>query len=107
MAAPDRRTCPLFPARRQVRPSTGETSTHVHLDFAAVSGQAAGLLDPLGTGLGRPEDQRADDSASLAFDTDVLTAELELSGRPEIDVTVQQSASIDLRLAVKLCDVSP
>jgi putative CocE/NonD family hydrolase len=88
-------------------PSMGEISTHVRLDFAEISGQGAGLLDPLGTGLGRPEDQRADDSASLAFDTDVLTAELELSGRPEVDVTVQQSASIDLRLAVKLCDVSP
>jgi uncharacterized protein len=65
------------------------------------------LLDPLGTGLGRPEDQRADDIASLTFDTEVLPAELELSGRPEVDVTVQQSASTDLRLVVKLCDVSP
>ena len=87
--------------------SEGDTSADFRFDFAEITGQSAGLLDPLGTGLGRPEDQRADDMASLAFDTEVLPADLELSGRPEVDLTVQQSASRDLRLVVKLCDVSP
>ena len=91
----------------QLTPSSSPAETAVHLHPAVLTGSCAGLLDPLGTGLGRPEDQHADDLGSLVFETEVLTEQLELVGHPELNLRVQAGALEDLRLVAKLCDVSP
>jgi uncharacterized protein len=64
------------------------------------------LHDPLGTGLGLPGDQHDDDMASLFFETDFLREGLELAGRPNVNLTIRSGSFRDLRLVVKLSDVS-
>jgi uncharacterized protein len=87
--------------------SPGDAGTEAAFQSGDLTGRTAGLLDPLGTGLGLPEDQHDDDMASLAFETESLTADLALAGRPHLDLTVPLAPAMDLRLVARICDVSP
>ncbi len=96
----------FFGPAHHLEVSPPEMPIEVHLAPKEVVGQAAGLHDPLGTGLGLPEDQHADDMASLFFETDFLREGLELAGRPNVDLIIRSAPSRDLRLVVRLSDVS-
>ena len=86
--------------------SPENTPGKAHFSPSVVTGQQAGMLDPLGTGFGHPGDQHDDDLASLCFETAPLTAALELAGNPEAVVALQDVETPDLRLAVRYCDVA-
>jgi uncharacterized protein len=69
-------------------------------------GARAGLLDPLGLGVGLPRDQGPDDLASLAYTSAPLPDELEITGSPAATLAVvAEGAAADL--SVKLVDVGP
>lgn len=72
----------------------------------ALTGQQAGMFEPLGTGFGRPDDQHSDDLASLTFETAALEEPLEVAGCPEAELALDLPEGLDLRLVVKLCDVA-
>lgn len=100
----DRRT--LHPAPGGVLgddPADGE-DRH---EAVATIGVGAGLLDPLGTGAGRPGDQGADDRRSLAYTTAPLDAELIVAGSPEAVLDVAVDGDGPAELTAKLVDVAP
>ncbi|HEY5057488.1 MAG TPA: CocE/NonD family hydrolase, partial [Gaiellaceae bacterium] len=76
-------------------------------EAVASVGTAAGLLDPLGLGVGFPGDQGADDLRSLAYTGEPLEEPLTIAGSPELHVVVvvEQGGPVDL--AVRLVDVHP
>ena len=53
-----------------------------------------------------PPDQRAEDGASLSFDSEPLAEPLEILGFPELTLTLSSDCPLAL-LAVRLCDVAP
>ncbi|HTW99101.1 MAG TPA: CocE/NonD family hydrolase [Acidimicrobiales bacterium] len=72
-----------------------------------VTGRCAGFFDPLGTGLGMPEDQHGDDLESLSFDSEALVEPLQLAGIPRVSLVLASPPERELRLVCKLSDVSP
>lgn len=70
-------------------------------------GTAAGLWDPLGTGLGYPLDQADDDLRSITYTSDPLDDDLEIGGSPEATLCVAVEDGDELQLVAKLNDVSP
>jgi hypothetical protein len=89
-----------------LEPTPGATRAEVSYSPKGVTGQQAGMLDPLGTGFGHPGDQHADDLASLRFETEPLSEPLELAGNPKAMLALESVETPDLRLAVKFCDVA-
>jgi hypothetical protein len=71
------------------------------------TGTAAGLWDPFGLGIGRPQDQGADDRSSLTFTGAPLTEAVRIAGSPEATLHVSVDEGDDVQLVVKLCDVAP
>ena len=70
-------------------------------------GTAAGLWDPMALGVGLPQDQTDDDLKSLAFTTEPLSEDIEISGAPEATIHAAIIAGDDANLVAKLCDVDP
>jgi putative CocE/NonD family hydrolase len=70
-------------------------------------GAAAGLWDPMALGVGLPQDQTDDDLKSLAFTTEPLTEDIEISGAPEAVIHAAIVEGDDANLVAKLCDVDP
>jgi uncharacterized protein len=70
-------------------------------------GAAAGLWDPMALGVGLPQDQTDDDQKSLAFTTEPLAEDIEISGAPEVVIHAAITEGEDANLVVKLCDVDP
>ena len=70
-------------------------------------GAAAGLWDPMALGVGLPQDQTDDDLKSLAFTTEPLTEDIEISGAPEAVIHAAITEGDDANLVAKLCDVDP
>jgi predicted acyl esterase len=70
-------------------------------------GTAAGLWDPMGLGIGLPQDQSADDLKSLAFTSEPLEEDVEISGAPEALIHAAIATGGDANLVAKLCDVDP
>jgi hypothetical protein len=70
-------------------------------------GTAAGLWDPMALGVGLPQDQTDDDLKSLAFTSEPLAEELEISGAPEAVIHAAITNGDDANLVAKLCDVDP
>ena len=70
-------------------------------------GAAAGLWDPMALGVGLPQDQTDDDLKSLAFTTEPLTEDIEISGAPEAVIHAAITKGDDANLVAKLCDVDP
>jgi putative CocE/NonD family hydrolase len=70
-------------------------------------GSAAGLWDPMALGVGLPQDQSEDDQKSLAFTSEPLAEDLEISGAPEAVIHAAIVSGDDANLVAKLCDVDP
>ncbi len=88
--------------------SSGSVGFDGHLSIHAVqsSGLASGTWCPHAGKAALPGDQRRDDAAALSFDSESLTAPLEIMGFPSLDLEVAADRPLAL-LAVRLCDVSP
>ncbi|MCK8464027.1 CocE/NonD family hydrolase [Aliiroseovarius sp. S1339] len=69
-------------------------------------GKAAGEWMAAGVPGEMPTDQRLDDGGSLNFDTEILTEEVEVLGRPHLDLTLTSDSPV-AQIAVRLCDVLP
>jgi hypothetical protein len=70
-------------------------------------GTAAGLWDPMGLGVGLPQDQSEDDLKSLAFTTEPLSDDIEISGAAQAVLHAALTEGEDANLVAKLCDVDP
>jgi len=70
-------------------------------------GTAAGLWDPMGLGVGLPQDQSEDDLKSLAFTSEPLSEDIEITGAPEAVIHAAIIAGDDANLVAKLCNVDP
>jgi putative CocE/NonD family hydrolase len=70
-------------------------------------GSAAGLWDPMALGVGLPQDQTEDDMKSLAFTSEPLAEDLEISGAPEAVIHAAIVTGDDANIVAKLCDVDP
>lgn len=68
-------------------------------------GEAWGVWCPGGRDEEMPGDQRMDDERSLTFDSQALSAPLELLGRPRVRLRLTPAAEAAL-VAVRLCDVA-
>jgi uncharacterized protein len=70
------------------------------------TGLHAGIWCPHGAAPDEPGDQREEDAKSLVFDSEPLSARLEILGAPvvELDVSADRPQA---KLAVRLCDVHP
>ena len=70
------------------------------------TGTAGGEYCAMWMGPESPTDQRGDDAGSLLFDSEVLTATLDIFGAPvvELDIAVDRPQA---NIAVRLCDVWP
>ena len=58
-------------------------------------------------GVGLPQDQSDDDVKSLAFTSEPLAEDLEISGAPEAVIHAAIVSGDDANLVAKLCDVDP
>ncbi|MGR3197292.1 MAG: CocE/NonD family hydrolase, partial [Paracoccus sp. (in: a-proteobacteria)] len=83
-------------------PGTGEMSIRSPQSHGKASGEwmAAGVPGEM------PTDQRLDDGGSLNFDTEVLGKEVEILGRPHVDLTLTSDSPV-AQIVVRLCDVLP
>jgi uncharacterized protein len=88
-----------------ITPDLPEFETAITYDADPTLGVQAGLWDPRGTGLGLPLEQSPDDSHSVTFTTEPLSADLEITGSPEAMVTLAMDEGDDVNVVVKLCDV--
>jgi uncharacterized protein len=70
-------------------------------------GAMAGLWDPMSLGIGYPLDQGPDDLLSLAYTSDPLAADTEITGSPEVTLYVSLESGEDVNLVAKLNDVAP
>ena len=70
------------------------------------TGSYAGVWCPHGTAPDEPGDQREEDAKSLVFDSEPLSARLEILGAPIIELEVSAEGP-EAKLAVRLCDVHP
>ena len=70
-------------------------------------GMAAGLWDPTGIGVGMPGDQNGDDRLSLAFTSEQMSEDVEISGTPQATITAEVLRGDDANIVAKLCDVAP
>jgi putative CocE/NonD family hydrolase len=91
--------------------TAASTVTHAPLaiDTPQHCGLFAGEWCPLDGGGDAPEfqaDQRQDDALSLSFDSAVLEEPLQVTGKPELRVTLSLQAERAL-LASRLCEVAP
>ena len=77
------------------------------IDLVATVGSAAGLYDPLGTGLGFPLDQAPDDARSQCWIGDPADEGVILAGRPEVAVELTLESIRPAHLVAKLSDVAP
>ncbi|PVA07780.1 CocE/NonD family hydrolase [Thalassorhabdomicrobium marinisediminis] len=83
-------------------PDQGEMSIRSPQSHGKASGEwmSAGVPGEM------PTDQRLDDGGSLNFDTDVLAEDVEILGRPYLDLTVTSDSPV-AQIAVRLSDVLP
>ena len=65
-------------------------------------GIAAGLWEPLATGLGLPLDQWEDESRSITFTSEPVAADLEITGSPVARLRIRMVAGADALVSVKL-----
>ena len=70
------------------------------------TGVAAGVWCPYGFGAEMPTDQREEDGCSLCFDTDPLTAPIEVIGFPEVELTFSVDRETAM-VAARLCELFP
>jgi hypothetical protein len=64
-------------------------------------------MDPLGVGVGYPQDQGADEARSLIFTAAPCEEPLELTGTPVVELVVELEEGGNFMLTAKLTDVSP
>lgn len=69
-------------------------------------GKAAGEWMGAGVPGEMPTDQRLDDGGSLNFDTGALDKDLEILGRPHLDLTLTSDYPV-AQIVVRLCDILP
>lgn len=74
--------------------------------YDATVGVQSTLWDPLGLGIGLPQEQGPDDLRSLTYTSPLLAEDLEVTGEPTAILHVASSVE-DVNVAVKLCDVAP
>ena len=77
------------------------------IELLPTVGSAAGLYDPLGTGLGFPLDQAPDDERSQCWIGDPAGEGAILAGRPEVALEVALDSPRPAHLIAKLSDVAP
>ena len=65
------------------------------------------LWDPMGLGLGNPQNQAPEDVLSLAYTSESLDEAMEITGSPEAVLYVSVDEGEEAHLVVKLCDVAP
>jgi putative CocE/NonD family hydrolase len=70
------------------------------------AGAHSGVWCSHGAAPDEPGDQREDDAKSLVFDTEPLSARLEILGAPVLELEVSADRP-EAKLAVRLCDVHP
>lgn len=70
-------------------------------------GTAAGLWDPLGTGIGYPLEQSEDNLRSLTYTSEPLPEDTEVTGSPTATLHVALEQGTELQLVAKLCAIAP
>jgi putative CocE/NonD family hydrolase len=90
-----------------LKPSTDREEQGENYRANPTVGTAAGLWDPMGLGVGLPQDQSEDDLKSLAFTTEPLSEDIEISGAAEAVLHAALTEGEDANLVAKLCDVDP
>ena len=90
---------------RELRDAPAEHGSD-RLASADAVGVAAGLHDPLGTGVGLPREQAPDDRRSLTYTTPPLARELVIAGSPAVRLDVELDGNGG-DLIAKLVDVDP
>jgi hypothetical protein len=70
-------------------------------------GVAAGLVDPLGIGVGYPLDQGDDDRRSACFTSRPWTHACEVVGSPVLEIHLDRPPDQELMISAKLTDVAP
>jgi hypothetical protein len=93
-------------AERSLATERGEASEHRY-DGDPTVGTAAGLADPLGTGVGYPTDQTEDDVRSLSYSSPPLETAIEIAGSPRAVVELALDDGEELQLVAKLSVLSP
>jgi putative CocE/NonD family hydrolase len=92
---------------QRLRSSRGAVMGKDRLDYRFMGGMASGEFSAGGLpNFGLPLDQRLDAPTSLGYVGPVLSAPLEILGRPVAVLHVESSARI-LMYCVRLCDVAP
>jgi hypothetical protein len=94
-------------ANGKLGPSADREEQGENYRAAPTIGAAAGLWDPMALGIGLPQDQTDDDLKSLAFTTEPLAQDIEISGAPEAIIHAALTEGEDANLVAKLCDVDP
>jgi len=81
----------------------------IDYDVDPTVGATAGLLDPLGIGVGYPLDQGPDERASLCFTSAPWSEDVELAGSPAVELWSEVSGDIDqaVTISAKLADIAP
>lgn len=95
-----------WPGRTSIRELT-LAGTEVRYEVDPRTGVMAGLWDPLGSGVGAPQEQSHDDARSWTATGDTLTEPLRLSGRARVRLCLARVDGRDTQLVVKLNDVDP
>ncbi len=90
-----------------LRPSADREEQGENYRADPTVGIAAGLWDPMALGVGLPQDQTDDDLKSLAFTSEPLSEDIEITGAPEAVIHAAIIAGDDANLVAKLCDVDP
>ena len=86
--------------------STAPEAGQISINSPQTTGAASGEYCVIWCGADFPTDQRLDDSYSACFDSEILTAPLNLMGAPALQVTVTSDQDCG-QVIVRLCDVAP
>jgi hypothetical protein len=70
-------------------------------------GVTAGLLDPLGIGVGYPLDQGPDERKSLCFTAAPCREDMSIIGSPVVELWLEATTGAELMISAKLNDVAP
>jgi hypothetical protein len=91
-------------------PDAGGSDGATEYDVDPTVGATAGLLDPLGIGVGYPLDQGPDERASLCFTSASWTEDIELAGSPALELSAEVPGRLgpsEVMVSAKLSDIAP
>lgn len=78
----------------------------VVIDSPMALGMSGGEFMPMGWGVDLPSEQRSDDALSVCFETEALAEDIEVIGKPRLQLILNSSKPSAFIIA-RLCDVAP